>query len=112
MSSTFTDGLPHYVDIEYRNETEDPQILVVVASRNVSEQNADTDQLVAWKLLATQTRIFFRYPRATGVGAFFMHDHGHELVMSGPFPADPGSGWTITQDSIHDAPILEEGAFL
>lgn len=104
------DGLPHSVRIEYRNQTDDPKVVVVVASRNVSEQDADRkDHLVAWKLLATQTRIFFRYPKLTSVGAFFNYDH--EIVMSGPFPADPGCYWRISQDTHRSAPVLLEGRY-
>ena len=112
MSLTEIDGslLPEHVPIEYRNQSGDPKIVVVVASRNVSRQDSNKDKLVAWKILATQTKIFFSYPKTTQVGSFYKHDH--EIIMSGPFSAELGSSWTITQDNIHEAPLLLEGQYI
>ena len=112
MSSSIDFGrLPDFVHIEYHNQSQNPKILVVVASKNVSEQlhESEKDTLVAWKVLATQTKIIFRYPQATEVGATYKFAHAHEIVMSGPFKADPGSHWRITQESMHEAPLLLEG---
>lgn len=99
--------LPENLQIEYRNQSRDPKTTVVVATRNVSAQGEDEDKLVAWKVLATQTKIFFQYPRATEVGAFYTYDH--EVITCGPFKAPPGSTWKIMQDSVHEAPLLLEG---
>lgn len=107
MSFSEIDGFPEYVPIEYRNESKDPKVVVVVASKNVSPQDSDGEKLVAWKILATQTKIFFSYPKATQVGCFYKHDH--EIIVSGPFLADPGSSWKISQDSRYEAPLLLEG---
>ncbi len=97
------------IALQLQNETKDPNIMVVVTAKNVSEQEKDQDQLVAWKVLTTQSIVFFSYPKSTKVSASFKRDD--EVIMSGPFPAEPGSQWKITQENIKGAPILEKGKF-
>ncbi len=100
-------GRLHYRTIQ--NKTDDPNVVVVVTARNVSDQDSDQDKLVAWKILVTQTSVSFKYPKVTGVGAFFMRDE--DVITSGPFPAEPGSHWKITQENMKGAPTLEEGSY-
>lgn len=97
--------------IEYCNKSEDPQVSVVVATKNLSDQPSTAEEkLVAWKILKTQARVYFRYPMKTQVGAYYKHDH--EMIMCGPYHAEDGSAWKIKQNSVDDAPELVEGGFM
>ena len=97
--------------IEYCNKTDDPQVMVVVAARNLSDLDSPPESaaLVAWKILEAQSRVFFRYPLKTQVGAFYEVDH--EVIMCGPFHASEGTAWKVVQESPHSAPELTEGTF-
>ncbi len=96
------------IKIIFLNGTNDPNVVVVVTARNASDP--DKDKLVAWKILVTQTSVSFEYPKETDVGAFFTRDE--DVITSGPFPAEPGSHWKITQENEKGASTLNKGMSL
>ena len=62
---------------------------------------------VAWYVIDTQSSAGFTYPGKSQVGAKYEVDH--VTYMSGPYEANPGSSWTITQVDSNSAAILAEG---
>ena len=62
---------------------------------------------VAWYVINTQTSAEFVYPDQSQVGA--KYEVNGVTNMSGPFNANPGSSWTITQEDANSAAILAEG---
>lgn len=92
--------------IEYCNKTNNAQVVAVVTAKNLSDEDSE-DMFVAWKILETQSKVFFQFPMKTEVGAFYEFDH--ETILCGPFHAKPGSAWKIKQDSEIGAPELLEG---
>ncbi len=85
-------------------DTNDPNVMVVATSRNASDP--DKDKLVAWKILVTQTSFLSNTPKR------LMFTRVEDVITSGPYPAEPGSYWKITQENMKGAPTLKKGMSL
>ena len=93
------------IPIKYINATVSTDFEVVVFTKNY---NVNTPQVyyVAWQILRAQTSAQFVYPVSTAVGATY--HTGGQLITAGPFPAQLGSTWEITQDSINATAVLKQ----
>ena len=91
------------IPIKYVNATTSTDFEVVVFTKNFST-NTPQVYYVAWQILRAQTSAQFIYPVTTAVGATY--HTGGQLVTAGPFPAELGSTWEITQNSINATAVL------
>ena len=97
------------IDIKYVNNTGKTDFDVMVFTKNYSTRTPNI-YYVAWQILRGQTSVYFSYPLDTvQVGASY-HQHG-QIINSGPFHADIGSSWKITQPKRTSTAILEQGMF-
>ncbi len=92
------------INIKYSNKTSHTDFEVMVFTKNYSTRSPKT-YYVAWQVLRGQTAVYFKYPLDTlEVGATYQ-ESGLRIV-SGPFHADVGSSWRITQPKPTDTALL------
>jgi len=97
------------IDIKYVNNTGNTDFEVMVFTKNYSTRTPKT-YYVAWQILRGQSSVYFSYPLDTiEVGASY-HNSGQK-INSGPFLADMGSSWTITQPMRTSTAILAPGMY-
>ncbi len=88
------------------NKTGKTDFEVVVFTKNFSTNTPQT-YYCAWQILRGQTSIKFVYPVSTAIGATYK-ERGQE-ISAGPFPAELGTTWTVSQESDESTAVLEEG---
>lgn len=101
------DTLDRNIRIKYVNNTRQTDFQVLVFSKNFSTDNPTGIYFAAWEVLRTQSSVTFEYPIRCEVGVSY--EDGGKLVVSGPFHADLGSTWDITQELPTDVAVLSEG---
>lgn len=102
--------MTEYINIKYVNNTNNTDFEVMVFTKNYSTRTPKT-YYVAWQVLRGQTSVLFKYPlNYMEVGASY--EERGLLVVSGPFHADVGSSWKITQPQPNDTAILQQGTFI
>ena len=96
------------IQIHYRNDTDDVDFKVLVFAQNFSPSilNFKKQHYVAWRVLDAQTESKFTYSSDFEVMATY-YDADQE-VISGPFKADLGSTWQITQEGEDATALLTE----
>ena len=94
------------IQIKYVNDTDSTDFQVVVFAKNVSTNTPET-YYTAWQILQVHSSAQFTYPVSTAVGATYRS--GGQLITAGPFPAELGSTWKITQPSVNDTAVLSQG---
>ncbi len=82
------------IPVKYCNNTGRTDFQVVVFSRSFSKYSP-TISYSAWQVFNAQTSIQFNYSKSVSVGASYTE--GGQTITAGPFPADVGSTWEITQ---------------
>ncbi len=92
--------------IKYVNKTGKTDFEVVVFTKNFST-NTPMTYYCAWQILRGQNNVQFVYPVTTAIGATY--NKGGLEISSGPFPAELGTTWTISQESDESTAVLEEG---
>lgn len=94
-----------YIPIKYLNKTGDVDFDVMVYTKNYNNRSANIST-VAWQILRGQSSVSFKYPVKLAVGAAYMQDG--LIVQAGPFSADLGSSWKITQERQTDTAVLSQ----
>ena len=96
----------HDIPIKYVNATKKVDFQVVVFTKNY---NTDTPKIyyVAWQVLAAQSSAQFKYPAEISIGATYQKSG--QIITAGPFPAQLGSTWKITQSTENDTATLTNG---
>ena len=98
------------VTIRLHNKTnESKTVLVFGREHSVPLSPAIVDD--AWRTITVgaQGQATFDYPEESSVGAFYTKEDG-TIVNMGPYPAPPGSAWTvILQSSFDDGTMVKEG---
>lgn len=92
------------IKIKYVNATRELNHQVVIFAKG---QSMISRHFVAWKVMKTETCEEFYYPMTAEVAA--MYEHEDLSVMCGPFKADEGSMWHISQEDMASPPSLVEG---
>ena len=92
------------ITVKYINATNDTEFQVCIFAKNFST-NTPRGVYIAWQVLKAQTSVSFTYPETLAVGATYKVQ-GQEIT-AGPFPANLGSTWEITQESLHDTAVLK-----
>ena len=87
------------IPVRYCNNTGNSDFQVVVFSENFSKYSP-TSHYCAWQVLNAQTSVQFNYTTSISIGASYTL--GGQTITAGPFPADHGSTWEITQPAIND----------
>ncbi len=82
------------IPIKYINSTGNSDIQVLVFTKNYSNKTPSV-YYAAWQVLITQTSVGFSYPVEIKVEAEYMKDG--QTIDAGPFDAESGSTWQITQ---------------
>ncbi|XP_019863959.1 PREDICTED: uncharacterized protein LOC109593212 [Amphimedon queenslandica] len=95
------------IKISYVNATGNTDFAVVVFTKNF---NVNTPKVYysAWKILRAQSQVDFVYPVSLGVGVEYTTSTG--LHRAGPFPAELGSTWELSHDTITSTPSLNKVA--
>ena len=93
------------IPIKYVNSTGKTDFQVLVFTKNFSVNTPET-YYAAWMVLRAQTQADFTYPKEIQVGATY--EQGGQNILSGPFDANPGSTWSITQKTPSDTAVLAE----
>ena len=93
------------IPIKYINATTNTDFEVVVFTRNFSTNTPKT-YYVAWQVLRGQTSVQFIHPASMAVGATYRS--GGQVITAGPFPANLGSTWEVTQESASDTAVLKQ----
>ncbi len=94
------------IPIRYVNKTGKSDFEVVVFTKNFSTNTPQT-YYCAWQILRGQTSVKFVYPVTTAIGATYK-ERGQE-ISAGPFDAELGSTWRISQESGQSTAVLKEG---
>ena len=83
------------IKIRYINATSKVDFAVVVFTKNFS---VSTPKMFysAWQVLKGQSSVDFVYPISTSVGVTY--EENGQIITSGPFPAELGTTWEITQE--------------
>ncbi len=82
------------IPIRYINSTGETDFQVLVFTKNYST-NTPATVYAAWQVLKAQTEVDFVYPVDIEVGASYVV--GSQTIIAGPFGAELGSTWQITQ---------------
>ena len=93
------------ITIKYINKTTRTDFDVMVFTKNFSTRTPKT-YYCAWHVLRGQTSVAFQYPVHLSVGATFK-ENGLK-ISSGPFDAELGTSWRITQEQINDTAVLNQ----
>ncbi|XP_011404630.2 PREDICTED: cytoplasmic dynein 1 heavy chain 1-like [Amphimedon queenslandica] len=95
------------IKVSYVNATGNTDFAVVVFTKNF---NVNTPKVYysAWKILRAQSQVDFVYPVSLGVGVVYTTSTG--LHKAGPFPAELGSTWELSHDTITTTPSLRKVA--
>lgn len=94
------------IPIKYVNNSGSTDFKVVVFTKNFSQSSGPT-HYTAWQVLHAQSVVEFMYPAEVSVGALYKTKG--QTIMAGPFPAKPGSTWSVEMDSPSSSAILTEG---
>ena len=94
------------IAIKYVNATGNTDFQVVVFTKNFST-NTPMIYYAAWQVLRGQTSVQFVYPVSMSVGATYQQ--GGQTITAGPFPAELGTTWEISQSKSTSTAVLEEG---
>ena len=97
------------IPIKYVNATRNTDFEAVVFTKNYSTNTPNT-YYCAWQVLRGQTSVQFVYPVTTAVGA--VYSQGGQTITAGPFPAELGSTWQITQESSIDTAVLAQSTII
>ena len=97
------------IPIKYVNATSNTDFEAVVFTKNYNTNTPKT-YYCAWQILRGQTSVQFVYPVSTAVGA--VYSQGGQIITAGPFPAELGSTWQITQESAKDTAVLSKGTII
>ena len=97
------------INIRYINATTRVDFAVVVFSKNFSIATPDA-YYEAWHVLKGHSSVDFVYPVSTSVGAKY-EDNG-QVITSGPFPAEPGTTWEITQERGQAATLKQSECYI
>ena len=92
------------INVKYVNNTGNTDFEVMVFTKNYSTRTPKT-YYVAWHVLRGQTSVTFQYPVHLAVGSTYQ-EHGLKII-SGPFGAELGSSWRITQPKSNSTAVLE-----
>ena len=93
------------IPIKYINATTRTDFDVVVFTKNFSV-NTPKAYYCAWQVLKTQTNAHFVYPVDVAVGATYTS--GGQQIIIGPYEAEPGSTWEISQESATDTAVVKK----
>lgn len=95
------------VKIKFVNDTGDTDFRVVVyAKPKMDLLSSSIEEAVAWQVIQAQSTSIFVYPNTTQVGAEYQD--GDQTVGCGPFEAEDGSTWCITQEDLSCPAILSQ----
>ena len=94
------------IPIRYANKTDNIDFQVIVFTKNYSPNNPET-YYAAWQVLSAQSEVSFSYPVEIEVGATYKS--GGQDIVAGPFDAQLGSTWNITQETLDSTATLEQG---
>ena len=83
------------IKIRYINATSEVDFAVVVFTKNFTVSTPEAFYS-AWQVLKGQTSVDFVYPISTSVGVTY--EENGQIITSGPFPAELGTTWEITQE--------------
>lgn len=92
------------IPIRYVNCTGRTDFEVVVFTENC--HTAPETPYAAWQVLRGQSSVEFIYPVSMAVGVTCKL--GGQLITAGPFPAELGSTWEISQDDISKTAVLKQ----
>ena len=91
------------IPVRFINATSKSDFEVVVFTKNFS---AKTVYYSVLEVLKTQGSAQFVFPASVSIGATYQN--GGQSVTVGPFPAQVGSTWQITQDTPSSTAVLEQ----
>ena len=97
------------ITIELNNTTNESKTVLVFGREHAAPLDPTTVKF-AWRKITIGTRgkATFVYPEESSVGAFYIRDD--TVVNLGPYPAVPGSSWTIILQTNHDdGTMVKEG---
>ena len=88
--------MAHDIPVRFINDTGKADFEVVVFTKNFS-YNTPRTYYVAWQVLRTMASVDFFYPASVSVGATY-NSQG-QMSIAGPFLAELGTTWEITQET-------------
>ena len=97
------------IPLRYINKTGKTDFQVLVFTKNFSTNTPET-YYAAWQILRAQSEVDFAYPVDIEIGASYKQ--GSQKIIAGPFTAELGSTWQITQPSADATATLKAGMLL
>ena len=100
------------IDIQVSNKTDEVKtVLVFGRDHHIPLTPAIVDE--AWRVVhvGSQGKATFSYPANSSVGAFYSREDG-TVVNIGPYPAEPGTTWTILLSTQYDDGTMTKESML